>query len=47
MLLKINNLKFTNNLKHVLVLGMTLFAFNVMPAQEIIEEAKEGDQKSV
>ncbi|WP_194767931.1 peptidylprolyl isomerase [Tamlana sp. I1] len=36
--LKINNLKFINNLKHILVLCITLLSVGVMSAQEIIEE---------
>ncbi|MFD1163348.1 peptidylprolyl isomerase [Hwangdonia seohaensis] len=48
MLLKINNLKFTINLKHIFILSITLLAVNVMAAQEIIEDevketAKETD----
>ncbi|WP_072401492.1 peptidylprolyl isomerase [Flaviramulus basaltis] len=48
MLLKINNLKFTNNLKHLSLFCITLFAINVMSAQEIIEdEIKEEVTKKV
>ncbi|MBU2951548.1 peptidylprolyl isomerase [Tamlana agarivorans] len=36
--LKINNLKFINNLKHLLVLSMTFFFMGVVSAQEIIED---------
>ncbi len=46
MLLKTNNLKFINNLKHILVLSITLLVVNVMSAQEIIEdEVKETTKK--
>ena len=38
MLLKINNLKFINNLKHLFVLCITLFSLHVMSAQEIIND---------
>lgn len=38
MLLKINNLKFINNLKHILILYITLLGLNVMSAQEIIND---------
>ncbi len=46
MLLKINNLKFTINLRDILILGITLFTFNLMPGQEIIEEKKEEKSAS-
>ena len=39
--LKINNLKFINNLKHIVALSITLLAFNTITAQEIIEDEKE------
>lgn len=50
MRLKINNLKFTINLKQILVFGITLLTMNVITAQEIIkeevkEEAKEAEVK--
>ncbi|ULC60665.1 peptidylprolyl isomerase [Flaviramulus sp. BrNp1-15] len=38
MLLKINNLKFIINLKHLPILFITLLTINVMSAQEIIED---------
>ena len=38
MLLKINNLKFINNLKSVLVIGTFLFLGNLIPAQEILND---------
>ncbi|MFI1743047.1 peptidylprolyl isomerase [Thalassobellus sediminis] len=41
MLLKINNLKFTINLKNLLLLSISLLVVNAMSAQEIIEDAKE------
>ena len=48
MLLKINNLKFTINLKNLSIFCITLFAINVMSAQEIIEdEAKAEVTKKV
>ncbi len=48
MRLKINNLKFTINLKQILVLGVTLFFINVISAQEVIEEeVKEEDVKQI
>ncbi len=40
MLLKIKNLKFTINIKHLIVLSLSLLVHNVF-AQEIIEETKE------
>ncbi|MGA1226959.1 MAG: peptidylprolyl isomerase [Tamlana sp.] len=46
MLLKINNLKFTINLRHLSLLSITIFTINVMSAQEIIEdEVKEVAKK--
>ena len=46
--LKINNLKFTINLKHISVLCIALLVVNVMSAQEIIkEEAKKEVVKKV
>ena len=48
MLLKINNLKFIINLKHLPILFITLLSINVMSAQEIIEdEVKEEAAKKV
>ncbi len=41
MLLKINNLKFTINLKNLLLLSISLLVVNVMSAQEVIQEAKD------
>lgn len=41
MLLKINNLKSTNNLKHIIALSISLFAVTGLFAQEIIEDAPE------
>ncbi len=38
-------MKFTINLKHILVLSITLLTVNVMSAQEIIEDAKEPIKK--
>ncbi len=40
MLLKINNLKFTINLKHLITFSLTLFFINVISAQEVIENEK-------
>jgi len=46
MLLKTNNLKFTINLKHIVVLSITLLIVNVTSAQEIIkDEVKETVKK--
>jgi len=45
MLLKTNNLKFTTNLKYILVLSVTLLLANVIIAQEIIEEEVKEIQK--
>ncbi|MCF7561658.1 peptidylprolyl isomerase [Sabulilitoribacter multivorans] len=48
MLLKINNLKFTINLKPISLLVITLFTINVMNSQEIIpDEVKEEAVKKV
>jgi peptidyl-prolyl cis-trans isomerase SurA len=44
MQLKTNNLKFIINLKHIVVLSITLLFVNVMSAQEIIEEVKEKEE---
>ncbi|WP_303317485.1 peptidylprolyl isomerase [Flavivirga abyssicola] len=41
--LKINNLKFTINLKHISVLFITLLVVNVVSSQEIIEEEVKED----
>lgn len=41
MLLKINNLRFTINLKQILLLSTALLIANVISAQEIIKEGKE------
>ncbi|XCF07331.1 peptidylprolyl isomerase [Tamlana crocina] len=41
MLLKTNNLKFINNLKHIACIAITLFAVNVLAAQEIIADEEE------
>ncbi|WNH09813.1 peptidylprolyl isomerase [Thalassobellus suaedae] len=41
MLLKINNLKFTINLKNLLLLSISLLVVNAMSAQEVIKEANE------
>ncbi|WP_100614335.1 peptidylprolyl isomerase [Confluentibacter citreus] len=38
--LKINNLKFIINLKHIVTLSLTLLLINVITAQEIIEDEK-------
>jgi len=38
--LKINNLKFIINLKHIVTLSLALFLINVISAQEIIEDEK-------
>ena len=38
MQLKINNLKFTINLKHIIAVCLTLFVANGILAQEIIDE---------
>jgi peptidyl-prolyl cis-trans isomerase SurA len=43
MLLKINNLKFTINLKYITFLSITLLTINVISAQEIIEEKVEEE----
>ena len=42
MLLKINNLKFTINLKYFLVFTLTILFANIVSAQEIIEEVSEA-----
>ncbi len=47
MLLKIKNLKFTINLKHIFVLSITLLFVNVIAAQEIIEEKEEKEAVKV
>ncbi|MFL1012962.1 peptidylprolyl isomerase [Flavisericum labens] len=41
MLLKTNNLKYIINLKRLTLICFTLFAFNVLTSQEIIEDKKE------
>ena len=41
MLLKINNLKSTSNLKHIIALSISLFAATGLFAQEIIEDTPE------
>ncbi|MEP5340312.1 MAG: peptidylprolyl isomerase [Algibacter sp.] len=47
MRLKINNLKFTINLKQILVLGITLLTMNVITAQEVIkDEVEEAEKKT-
>ncbi|MEP1487205.1 MAG: peptidylprolyl isomerase [Algibacter sp.] len=47
MRLKINNLKFTINLKQILVLGITLLTMNVIMAQEVIkDEVEEAEKKT-
>ena len=47
MLLKINNLRFTINLKQILYISAALFITNVISAQEIIEEGKEIEADSI
>ena len=46
MLLKTNNLKFTINLKPILLSSITLLAVNVILAQEIIEEKVQDTVKA-
>tara|TARA_R110002049_G_scaffold88971_3_gene224175 strand:- start:4644 stop:6119 length:1476 start_codon:yes stop_codon:yes gene_type:complete len=47
MLLKINNLRFTINIKQILFLSATLILTNVMSAQEIIEDVEEVKTDSI
>ncbi|NNC50102.1 MAG: peptidylprolyl isomerase [Flaviramulus sp.] len=43
MLLKINNLKFTNNLKYIILFSVVLLSINTISSQEIIEEKVEKE----
>ena len=44
MQLKINNLKFTINLKHIIAVCLTLFVANGILAQEIIDETPKAEK---